>query len=142
MKDNTITINGVNYTFSFMPPATGVVLQTKLLKIIAPVMFLLNEKKDENNEEVDMGVKAISTAFENLSESDIGYILRNLEEFTMVNTQRCSINEHFLGKTLTLYKVIFGFLKYNFSDFFELLPKGFHIEEKLTGAMKESLKIQ
>jgi len=131
MKNNSITIDGITYTFGLMPPTTGVVLQSKLLKIIAPVIALFSEGKGDSS--LDTAVRFLSKAFENLSESDIGYILKNLEDFTTVGVKRCSINEDFLGRTLTLYKVLYEFLKYNFADFFALIPNVSNIKENLLG---------
>jgi len=124
VKDEQREINGRQFYVVQMAPATAILLQLRLTKILGGAIGALapalssSAKLDGAGRTAAMA-GAIGALFQNSSEEEVFGLIRDVVQTAKVDGERVQMDKHFQGEYLAdVYKVFFWVLGVNFDSFF------------------------
>lgn len=116
MRDQKeIEINGDKYLLTQFGGRQGLKLGKKVAKLVLPTLGALYS---EDSEEMDIAVAADVIA-DHLDELDDQTILELLSSVTK-NKYNLNVDDEFAGNYLTMFKLLWEVISFNFSDLFQM----------------------
>jgi hypothetical protein len=123
-----LVIKDRTYSFGMLPAVEALKVEVAIAKVIGEPLFKALTEKGDNAEAV--GGTIIGLIASRMNADELLTTMETVFNYVSCNGERIEINSTFTGRNKELWSVFLGALRYNFSDFLDVLPSGLNLGGK------------
>lgn len=120
------TIDGISYRIQMLPAEQGMKILTRLLKMVGEPLAELIKVQGQRDKIFEILPMAIKTLVMKLDDDEVLQLAKELTSCVIKGNTSATLdrefNLYFRGKYGHLMKVLLEVVKYNYSDFLDVLP--------------------
>ena len=120
-NQKTVELNGQNYLITQFGAKQGVKLGKKVAKVALPAVAAIYGGDEATSEHaIPIMMEVVAENLDYLDEDTIQELL----SLTTKNNYAINFDDEFAGNNLTLFKLLWEVVNFNFADFFQLAQGG------------------
>lgn len=123
LGQKTVNINGTDYMITHFKTSQGLGIKSQIVKIVAPLFAVSDEKDKGGDISIQKVVMAISS---NLDRAEVVSLCKEIISCTHKGSQAINFDLEFAGQYESLYELVKEILMWNYASVFRAL--GTHTE--------------